>query len=77
MTQRHEDYWLGLRLQQMDIPAIHLVKTDDMEDTSLLMFDAVEMYLAIKGKNDQTFIRTARRNREYVSKLMGNRPIAS
>ncbi len=30
VTQRLEDYWLGLRLQQMDIPAIHLVKTDDV-----------------------------------------------
>ena len=42
VTQRLEDYWLGLRLQQMDIPAIHLVKTDDVEDTSPLMMDAVE-----------------------------------
>ena len=31
VTQRLEDYWLGLRLQQMDIPAIHLMKTDDVE----------------------------------------------
>ena len=75
--QRLEDYWLGLRLQQMDIPAIHLVKTDDMEDTSPLMMDAVEMYLSIKSKDDRTFIRTARRNGEYVSKVLGNRPITS
>ena len=67
VTQRLEDYWLGLRLQQMDIPAIHLVKTDDVEDTSPLMMDAVEMYLSIKGKDDRTFIRTARRNVEYLS----------
>ena len=77
VTQRLEDYWLGLRLQQMDIPAIHLVKTDDVEHTSPLMMDAVEMYLSIKGKDDRTFIRTARRNGEYVSKLLGNRPITS
>ena len=75
--QRLEDYWLGLRLQQMDIPAIHLVKTDDVEDSSPLMMDAVEMYLSIKGKDDRTFIRTARRNGEYVSKVLGNRPITS
>ena len=77
VTQRLEDYWLGLRLQQMDIPAIHLVKTDDVEDSSPLMMDAVEMYLSIKGKDDRTFIRTARRNGEYVSKVLGNRPITS
>ena len=75
--QRLEDYWHGLRLQQMDIPAIHLVKTDDVKDTSPLMMDSVEMYLSIKGKDDRTFIRTARRNGEYVSKVLGNRPITS
>ena len=77
VTQRLEDYWLGLRLQQMDIPAIHLVKTDDADDTSPLMMDAVEMYLSIKCKDERTFIRTARRNGEYVSKVLGNRPITS
>tara|TARA_Y100001954_G_scaffold128922_1_gene138095 strand:+ start:205 stop:381 length:177 start_codon:yes stop_codon:yes gene_type:complete len=33
------------------------------------MMDAVEMYLSIKSKDDRTFIRTARRNGEYVSKV--------
>ena len=28
-TQRLEDYWLGLRLQNMDIPAIQVVKASD------------------------------------------------
>ena len=75
--QRLEDYWLGLRLQQMDIPAIHLVRIYDVEDTSPLMMDAVEMYLSIKGKEDRTFVRTARHNGECVSKVLGNRPITS
>ena len=43
VTQRLEDYWLGLRLQQMDIPAIHLVKTDDVNNTSPVILDAVEI----------------------------------
>ena len=77
VTQRLEDYWLGLRLQQMDIPAIHLVKSDDVEDSSPLLLDAVEMYLSIKGKTDKTFIRTARRNATYVAKVLGNKPITS
>ena len=77
VTQRLEDYWLGLRLQQMDIPAIHLVRADDAEDNSPLLLDAVEMYLTIKGKADKTFIRTARRNGTYVAKVLGNRPITS
>jgi hypothetical protein len=45
VTQRLEDYWLGLRLQDMDIPAIHLVKANHVDDSSPLMLDAVENYL--------------------------------
>ena len=77
VSQRLEDYWLGLRLQNMDIPAIHLVKTDDEVDTSPLMMDAVVMYLSIKANDDRTFIRNAKRNGEYLSKVLGNRPITS
>ena len=77
VTQRLEDYWLGLRLQKMDIPAIHLVRTEDVKHTSPMMMDAVEMYLSIKGNDDKTFIRTAKRNGEYVAKVLGNRPITS
>jgi hypothetical protein len=77
VTQRLEDYWLGLRLQQMDIPAIHLVKAGDLEDGSPLLLDAVDMYLNTKGKTDKTFIRTARRNAAYVAKVLGNKPITS
>ena len=77
VTQRLEDYWLGLRLQQMDIPVIHLVKTDDVIHKSPVMMDAVDMYLSIKSNNDRMFVRTARRNGEYVSKVLGNRAITS
>ena len=42
ICQRLDDYWLGLRLQKMDIPSIHLVNsneeldddTPDISDTS-------------------------------------------
>jgi len=77
VTQRLEDYWLGLRLQDMDIPAIHLVKTNHVDDSSPVMLDAVENYLRIKGNDDRIFIRTAQRNGSYVAKLLGNRPITS
>ena len=45
VTQRLENYRLGLRLQDMDIPAIHFVKAYHMEDSSPVMLDAVENYL--------------------------------
>ena len=50
VRQRLEDYWLSLRLQQMDIPAIHLVKADDLEDNPPQLLDDVEMHLHTKGK---------------------------
>ena len=77
VTQRLEDYWLGLRLQDMDIPAIHLVKARHVDDSSPVMLDAVENYLRIKGNDDRIFVRTAQRNGNYVVKLLGNRPITS
>ena len=41
VTQRHEDYWLGLRLQNMDIPAIQVVRTtDDADDATLYLSEA-------------------------------------
>ena len=77
VTQRLEDYWLGLRLQDMDIPAIHLVRADGVAHDAPVMLDAVENYLKLKGNDDRTFRRTARRNGDYVAKLLGNRPITS
>ena len=34
ICQRLDDYWLGLRLQKMDIPAIHLVSSNEVSDDS-------------------------------------------
>ena len=79
VTQRLEDYWLGLRLQNMDIPAIQVVKSGDThENDTLLMSEACELYLRLKGVGkDKVFIRTANRNTQYVTKLLGDRPISS
>ena len=79
VTQRLEDYWLGLRLQNMDIPAIHVVRTsDDANDATLYLSEACELYLRLKGVGkDKVFIRTANRNTQYVTKLLGDRPISS
>ena len=78
VSQRLEDYWLGLRLQNMDIPAIQLVKTDDKiaEDTTPLLSDALDLYLRLKavGK-DKVVVRTANRNVGYVIKVLGDKPI--
>ena len=77
ICQRLDDYWLGLRLQKMDIPAIHLVSSnEDLDDNSPLISDALDLYLRLKGEGkDKTFIRTANRNIEYIVKVLGNKAI--
>ena len=79
VTQRLEDYWLGLRLQNMDIPAIQVVRaSDEANDATLRLSEACELYLRLKGVGkDKVFIRTANRNTGYVTKLLGDRPISS
>ena len=78
VTQRLDDYWLGLRLQNMDIPAIQLVQTNDQlaNDTTPLLSDALELYLGLRavGKG-KVFVRTANRNVGYVIKVLGDKPI--
>ena len=79
VTQRLEDYWLGLRLQNMDIPAIQVVRaSDEANDATLCLSEACELYLRLKGVGkDKVFIRTANRNTGYVTKLLGDKPISS
>ena len=57
VTQRLEDYWLGLRLQQMDIPAIHLVKAVDVDDNSPLVPVYVSMSHRQQARSVRQFVR--------------------
>ena len=79
INQRLEDYWLGLRLQNMDIPAIQVVKSNDnSQDNTIHLSEACELYLRLKGVGkDKVFIRTANRNTQYVTNLLGDRPIST
>ena len=51
ISQRLDDYWHGLRLQKMDVPALHLVIDDDADvpDNSPTMMEAVDTYLRLKA----------------------------
>tara|TARA_B100001059_G_scaffold168918_1_gene168739 strand:+ start:611 stop:1087 length:477 start_codon:yes stop_codon:yes gene_type:complete len=79
INQRLEDYWLGLRLQNMDIPAIQVVRaSDEADDATLCLSEACKLYVRLKGAGkDKAFIRTAHRNTGYVTKLLGDKPISS
>ena len=79
IDQRLEDYWMGIRLQKLDIPAIQLLQPDKLaNDNSPTLSEAVELYLKLKSKNkDKVFIRTSYRNVRYVIQALGDRPINS
>ena len=45
ITQRLDDYWLGLRLQKMDIPAINLLReTSNSTNNDYMLTDALDLY---------------------------------
>ena len=73
-----DDYWLGLRLKQIDVPAAHLLINGlPTNDVSLQTIEeALAIYLSVKGKGRQElFFKTARRQVDYLVKYLGNRPI--
>ena len=79
INQHLEDYCVGLRLQNMDIPAIQLVRNNDnLQDNTVKLSECCELYLRLKcaGK-DKVFIRTANRKIGYLTKLLGDRPMLS
>jgi len=80
INQRLEDYWLGLRLQQIDIPAINLVRTPETteEDDCLTLSEAKDLYLRLKSAGkDHIFIRSVDRNVGYVIQVLGDHPLSA
>ena len=78
INQRLEDYWLGLRLQNMDIPAIQVVKSSEsVVDDGLLLSESCELYLRLKGVGkDKVFIRTAKRCQTCSAFAFNTRTVA-
>ena len=80
IRQKLDDYWHGLRLQKLYLPALHLVIDDDADvpDNSPTMMEAVDTHLRLKvDKQTPTFILAGKRNGRYVAEALGNRPITS
>ena len=78
VTQRIEDYWLDLRLQNMDITAILVVKSSEsVVDDGLLLSESCELYLRLKGVGkDTVFIRTAKRCQTCSALARNTRTVA-
>ena len=73
-----EDYWLGLRLKQIKVPASHLLVTG-LETNEVLqptILDALESYISVKGRERQPlFQKTARRHINYFIEHLGVRSL--
>jgi integrase len=74
-----DDYWLGVRLQKLDIPKLSVIPDwADRVGNAPLLSEAVEFYLELKGHGrSKTFFRGAHRTKEYVIKVLGDRPISA
>ena len=79
LSAKLDDYWLGLRLKQVDVPASHLLvsgATVNLESNLLSIDEALEAYLSIKGsgKADLFFSHT-RRSIKYLKNCLGCRSL--
>jgi site-specific recombinase XerD len=79
LSAKLDDYWLGLRLKQVDVPAAHLLvsgATLNLESNLPTIDEALETYLSVKGrgKSDLFFSHT-RRSIKYFKECLGSRSL--
>jgi integrase len=79
IAQRLEDYWLSLRLANIDVPALHLLRDRPLEmsqSSCMTLSEALELYLRLKGVNKgKVFRRGAERNIQSVVDVLSDRPL--
>jgi len=79
LSAKLDDYWLGLRLKQVDVPASHLLvsgATVNLESNLPTIDEALETYLNVKGrgKSDLFFSHT-KRSIKYLKDCLGSRSL--
>ena len=79
LSGKLDEYWLGLRLQQMEVPAAHLLIGDDSlvtKSTLPTIDDALEVYLRTKGCNrSKLFFSHTTRTISYLKDCLGSRAL--
>jgi integrase len=79
IAQRLEDYWMSLRLANLDIPAFHLLRDEPQklsQSSCMTLSEALELYLRLKGVNKgKVFRRGAERNIQSVVDVLSDRPL--
>ena len=79
LSAKLDDYWLGLRLKQVDVPAAHFLvsgATVNLESKLPTIDDALETYLneTGRGKSDLFFSHT-KRSIKYLTDCLGSRSL--
>ena len=76
IAQRLEDYWMSLRLANLDIPAFHLLRSEPQklsQSSCMTLTEALELYLRLKGVNKgKVFRRGAGRNIQSVVDVLSD-----
>jgi integrase len=79
IAQRLEDYWLSLRLANVDVPALHLLRDKPQtvsQSSCIPLTEALDLYLRLKGVNKgKVFRRGAERNIQSVVDVLSDRPL--
>lgn len=77
LSAKLDDYWLGLRLKQADVPGIKLLIAPTTNESNLpTIEEGLEQYLLIKGMDkSESFFSGARRNISYLTDCLGARPL--
>src|SRR6056300_432922 len=79
IAQRLEDYWLSLRLANIDVPALHLLRDRPLtvsQSSCMTLTEALELYLRLKGINKgKVFQRGAERNIQSAIDVLSDRPL--
>ena len=71
-----DDYWLGLRLKSIEVPAAHLLVVDGSASSLPTIEESLEVYFAVKGVGrPKLFFTTAQRYIGYLIECLGNRSI--
>ena len=79
LSAKLDDYWLGLRLKQVDVPAAHLLvsgATVNLESNLPTIDEALETYLSVKGRGkSDLFYSHTRRSIKYLKDSLGSRSL--
>jgi len=79
LSAKLDDYWPGIRLQQVDIPASHLLIDQWLPSAASglpTIEDANLLYLELKGRGrGATFLATTQRSTRYLISCLGARSL--